>query len=108
MSHSSASSAGGAASLRWVVPLAIGVIGVLYQVIVGQVLQEGGGRLEHAIDMILFGIVIPALVFWAWTVITRARQAEHLLAAINIASQDAFVRLDPEGRIRFWSRQAEI
>lgn len=109
MSHSSASSAGGAAPLRWVVPLAIGAIGVLYQVIVGQVLQEGGGgRLEHAVDMILFGIVIPALVFWAWTVITRARQAEHLLAAINIASQDAFVRLDPEGRIRFWSRQAEI
>ena len=109
MSHSFASNASGFPSLRWAMPLAIGAMGVLYQTVVGEALEDGdSGRLEHAVDLVLFGVVNPALAFWGWTVVARARQAERLLAAINIASPDAFIRLGPEGRIEFWSRQAEV
>lgn len=109
MSHSSASSAWGSYSIPWALPLAIGAIGVLYQIIVGVLVEESGsGRIEHAVDMILFGVVSPALTYWGWTVVARARQAERLLAAIDVASPDAFIRLDPEGRIGFWSRQAKV
>ena len=95
--------------MRWALPLAIGAIGILYQIIVGEALEDSdSGRLEHVVDLVLFGLVNPALAFWGWTVVARARQAERVLAAINIASPDAFIRLDPDGRIEFWSRQAEI
>jgi len=109
MNQSSASSTWDAVPLRWAVPLSIGAIGLLYQIIVGEVLEHGDSeRLEQVVDMILFGVVIPAMAFWGWTVVARARQAEHLLAAINIAFPDALIRLDSDGRIVSWSRQAEI
>lgn len=109
MSHVSATSAWGAATLRWALPLAIGAIGVSYQIMIGAGLEEHtGGHLEHVVDLFLFGVVNPALAFWGWTVVTRARQARHLLDAIHIASPDAFIRLEPDGRIVFWSRQAHV
>lgn len=109
MSHSSANGVWDSASVPWTIPLAIGAIGILYQIIVGDVLEGSGNeRIEHAVDLILFGVVNPAVAFWAWTLVARARQTEHVLAAINIASPDAFIRLDPGGRIGFWSRQAEV
>ncbi|HEX9180264.1 MAG TPA: ATP-binding protein [Burkholderiales bacterium] len=109
MSHVSAESAWGAAVLRWAVPLAIGAIGVSYQIHIGAGFEgHAGGSLEHLIDLFLFGVVNPALAFWGWTVVARARQAEHLLTAINIAAPDAFVRVGPDGRIGFWSRRAEV
>lgn len=109
MSHSSASNAWRPGSNAWVVSLAIGAIGVLYQIILGEVLEESGSRsLEHAMDLILFGVVNPALAFWGWSVVARARQTERLLAAINVAFPDAMIRLDREGRIEFWSVQAEV
>lgn len=109
MSHVSAGSAWGAAVLRWAVPLSIGAIGVSYQTLIGAGFEgHGGGHLEHAVDLFLFGMVNPALAFWGWTVVARAREAGHLLDAIHIASPDAFIRLDPDGRIVFWGRQAEF
>jgi PAS domain S-box-containing protein len=109
MNHSSASSAWGASSNAWIVSLAIGAIGILYQIIVSDVIEEiGGESLEHAFDLVLFGVVNPALAFWGWIVVTRARQAERVLAAINVAVPDAIIRLDPEGRVEFWSIQAEV
>ena len=111
MSQTSTSSAWRAGSLPWAIPVAIGAIGILYlyHFIVGEVLEDGGSQhLEHAVDVILFGVVNPALAFWGWTLVARARQAERVLAAINIASSDALIRLDPEGRIGFWGGQAEV
>ena len=109
MNHAAAASAWGAAPPPWAIPLTIGAMGILYQIIAGEVLEgRGSGRLEYAVDVVLFGVVNPALAFWGWTVVARARQAERLLAAINVASPDAFIGVDPEGRIRLWSRQAEV
>lgn len=109
MSHVSVGSAWGAASLRWALPLAIGALGVSYQILIGEGFEgHGGGRLEHVVDLFLFGLVMPALAYRGWKMIARGRQAAHLLSAITIASPDAFVSLDRDGRVRFWSRGAEV
>lgn len=108
MSHVSASPAWIIVTLPWAIPLVIGTIGVSYQINVGAGFEgHAGGRLEHLADLFLFGVVNPALAFWGWTVIARARKAGHLLNAINIASPDAFIRVAPDGRVKLWSRQAE-
>ncbi|HEX6827785.1 MAG TPA: PAS domain-containing sensor histidine kinase [Burkholderiales bacterium] len=109
MSHVSTGGAGGAVALRWAVPLAIGAIGVFYQITIGESFEaRASGHLEHALDLFLFGVVNPALAYWGWTVIARARQAAHLLDALDVVSRDAFVCVGPDGRIGFWSRQAEV
>jgi len=101
-------SVGVAASFRWAVPLAIGALGVSYQLLIGAGVEgHPGGRLEHVVDLFLFGLVIPVLAFWGWTAVARAREAKHLLAAFDVALPDAFVRLDSAGRVELWSRQAE-
>jgi PAS domain S-box-containing protein len=108
MSHVTADSAWGAAPLRWAVPLAIGAVGVSYQILIGAGFEgHPSGRLEHVVDLFLFGLVIPALAWWGWSVVARGREAEHLLSAFDLALPDAFVRLDPQGRVEIWSRQAE-
>jgi len=88
--------------------MVIGTVGVSYQLLIGGGAEgTGGGRREHVADLFLFGVVNPVLAFWVCVLVARARQSTHLLRALDVASPDAFVRLDPNGRIRLWSRQAE-
>ena len=108
MSHIFAGGAGRAFALPWAIPLVIGTIGVSYQISIGAGFEgHASGRFEHLLDLFLFGVVNPALAFWGWTVIARARKAGHLLNAINIAFPDAFIRVGMDGRVESWSRQAE-
>ncbi|HEX6827990.1 MAG TPA: ATP-binding protein [Burkholderiales bacterium] len=120
MSRFFVSSAWGATPMHWVVPLAIGMIGVFYQMAVGGILvPEHGHHVEFNLDLILFGIINPALAYLAARVIritresasrfeSRARKTERLLAAINDVSLDAIIRIDARGRVVLWSKEAEL
>ena len=120
MSRLIASSAWGGASVAWAVPVAIGTIGVLYQMAVGGILvPQHGPHIEFNLDLILFGVVNPLLAFVAVRAIretwdnasrseSRAREAERLLAAISDVSPDGIIRVDADGRVMLWNKTAEL
>ncbi len=107
-------------ALRWALPLAIGLLAVLYEIGPGRWIHDAYGAPDYfGIDIIFFATVAPLLAFWVLTLISRwldekeraeahARASEQRLASITAASADAIFSLDSRGRIESWNHGAEL
>ncbi len=106
------------ALLRWVLPVALFILTIAYEVGPARWLQD---NLHDPVDLeiLLWGVLSPLLAFWVLTLIGRwldktdraekaARTSDRRLAAIMSASADAILGLDPTGRIESWNRGAEL
>src|SRR3972149_9432970 len=92
--------------LRWVLPMSLALVSVLYQLGPASWVHD---RLSHglhyAIEIAFYGLVGPLAVFWAVGLVRgwledrerlerHARASERRLAAISTASADAILLLD--------------
>jgi PAS domain S-box-containing protein len=106
--------------LRWALPIALGVLAVLYEIGPGRWMHDDiGAPIYFSVDILFYGVVAPLLIFWTMTRIgqwleekerieLRARTQEQRLASITSASADAILGLDPAGRIESWNHGAEL
>jgi PAS domain S-box-containing protein len=106
--------------LRWLLPLALGLLSVFYQLGPAAWAHD---RVSHdfhyAVEIIFYGLFGPLAVFWAvgqvrgWLeererLERQARANERRLVAISAASADAILGLDPGGKVESWNRGAEL
>ncbi|MEP7359869.1 MAG: PAS domain S-box protein, partial [Anaerolineales bacterium] len=108
------------AYLRWSLPLAIGLLAVLYELGPGRWIHDVYGEAGYfSIDIVFYATIAPLLTFWVLTRIghwldekehaaQQARASEQRLASVTAASADAILGLDPAGRIESWNRGAEL
>ncbi len=106
--------------LRWALPIALGILAVLYEIGPGRWIHDDmGAPVYFGVDILFYGTIAPLLVFWAMTRIgqwleekerveQRAHTQEQRLASITSASADAILGLDPAGRIASWNHGAEL
>ena len=106
--------------LRWALPLAIGLLAVLYEIGPGRWIHDTYGALNYFnLDIVFYAMIAPLSAFWVLTLISRwldekeqaeqqARDSEQRLASITAASADAIFSLDAEGHIQSWNRGAEL
>lgn len=106
--------------LRWALPLAIGLLAVFCELVLGRWIHDViGAPAYFNADLILYGLCAPLLAFAALTHLghwldqkeqaeKQARVSEQRLASITTASADAILSLDPEGKIVSWNHGAEL
>ena len=106
--------------LRWLLPVGLMLISVLYQFGPATwVHDQLSHALHYVIEIAFYGLVGPLAVFWAVGLVQgwledrerlehHARTSERRLAAITTASADAILGLDPAGTIETWNRGAEL
>ena len=107
-------------TLRWVLPLSIGLLTVFYEIGPGRWIHDAYGAREYfVLDIIFYATIAPLLAFWVLTLISQwldekeraekhARASEQRLASITAASADAIFGLDPVGCIESWNHGAEL
>jgi PAS domain S-box-containing protein len=107
-------------TLRWALPIAVGLLAVLYEIGPGRWIHDDiGAPMYFSVDIVFYGMVAPLLIYWTMTRIGRwlddkeraekqARAIEQRLASITAASADAIVSLDAQGRIESWNHGAEL
>ncbi len=108
------------AQLRWSLPLAIGLLAVLYEIGPGRWIHDVYGAASYfSLDILFYSTIAPLLTYWVLTRIGRwfdakeqaakqARASEQRLASVTAASADAILGLDAAGRIESWNRGAEL
>lgn len=108
------------ARLRWALPLAIGLVAVLYEIGPGRWIHDVYGATDYfGLDILFYATAAPLLTFLVLTGISRwldekeraeqqARASEQRLASVTAASADAILGLDAAGRIESWNRGAEL
>ena len=106
--------------LRWLVPLALGLLSTFYQLGPATWVHDRvSHEVHYAVEIIFYGVVGPLAVFWAvgqvrgWLeererLERQARANERRLAAISAASADAILGLQPGGTVESWNRGAEL
>jgi len=106
--------------LRWALPLALGLLSVLYQLGPARWVHDAFSHsLHYGIEILFYALVGPAAAFWAVGQVSRwleekeqvehlARTSEQRLASITAASADAILGLDSDGRIESWNHGAEL
>src|SRR5574337_434737 len=106
--------------LRWALPIALGVLAVLYEIGPGRWMHDDiGAPVYFSVDILFYGVVAPLLIFWIMTRVGqwleekeriehRAHTQEQRLASITSASADAILGLDSTGRIESWNHGAEL
>ena len=106
--------------LRWALPIALGVLAVLYEIGPGRWMHDDiGAPAYFSVDILFYGMVAPLLIFWIMTRVSqwleekeriehRAHTQEQRLASITSASADAILGLDSTGRIESWNHGAEL
>jgi PAS domain S-box-containing protein len=108
------------AYLRWSLPLAIGLLAVLYELGPGRWIHDVYGEAGYfSLDILFYATIAPLLTYWVLTRIghwlddkeraaQQARASEQRLASVTAASADAILGLDSAGRIESWNRGAEL
>lgn len=108
------------AILRWVLPSALAIIMILYQLWSAHLVHNFyNDTIHYAVEFLFYVMVGPLLIFLALTRLSRwleekeqvekqARTSEQRLASITAASADAIVSLDTQGQITSWNRGAEL
>ena len=106
--------------LNWLLPLLLSGLAIFYQLIVAHwVFLNYGEQLHFGLEILLYGILEPIIMFWALTHISRwlgekaqiekqARENEQQLISIMSASADAIITLDSNWHIESWNRGAEL
>ena len=106
-------------TLRWVLPIVLGALAVLYEALVGRWIHDTiGAYLYFDIDIIFYAFGLPLLVFGVLTLfresivkVVRAEQqaqaSERRLGSVMAASADAILSLDVDGCIVSWNRGAQ-
>lgn len=106
--------------LRWALPLALGLLTVLYEIGPGRWLHDTYSVSAYFdVDIGFYGVIVPLLTFAVLTLLghwldkkewaeRQARVSERRLASIVTASADAIIGLDAAGRIESWNRGAEL
>ncbi len=107
-------------TLRWTLPIAVGLLAVLYEIGPGRWIHDDiGAPMYFSVDIVFYGTVAPLLIYWTMTRIghwlddkeraeKQARAIEQRLASITAASADAIASLDAQGRIESWNHGAEL
>ena len=108
------------AVLRRILPLAMVLIVVLYQLILVRWMDNTLGEAVHfGVEILFYATVGPLLTYWALRLVDRwleekeraekvARVSERRLASITSASADAILSVGPQGVIESWNRGAEL
>ncbi|MBI5290655.1 MAG: PAS domain S-box protein [Chloroflexi bacterium] len=107
-------------TLRWALPLALGVLSTLYQLGPARWVHDAFSHsLHYGVEILLYGFIGPLAVYGTvgqvgrWVAEKeqaehRARTHEQRLASITGASADAILGLDAAGRIDSWNHGAEL
>jgi PAS domain S-box-containing protein len=108
------------ATLRWLLPMLIAALAVLYEQGLGRWIHDTFGASQYFdLDILFYATIVPLLAFLSLTRIghwldqkeraeLKARASELRLAAITTASADAILSLDVRGRIESWNRGGEM
>lgn len=108
------------AILRWILPVTLTIITILYQLWSAHLTHNYyGDTIHYAVEFLFYATVGPLLIFWALTrlghwldekerVEKQARASEQRLASIINASADAILSLNAQGRVESWNRGAEL
>lgn len=106
--------------LRWLLPLALVLLVILYQLGPARWVHDALSDPAHfSTEILFYATVGPLLTFWALGLVGRwldekdraersARASERRLASITSASADAILGIGDDGRIEFWNRGAEL
>lgn len=108
------------AILRWILPVILAIITILYQFWSAHLAHNYySDTIHYAVEFLFYATIGPLLIFLALTRLSRwldekeraekqARASEQRLASITAASADAILSLDTQGRIESWNRGAEL
>jgi len=106
--------------LRWLLPIALAILSVSYQLgPAAWVHDRFSHELHYIVEILFYGLAGPMFVYMAVGQISRwleekehvehlARAHERRLVSIATASADAILSLDSSGRIESWNRGAEL
>ena len=106
--------------LQYILPLALVVTVVFYQLVVARWLHETFGHLLHyGSEILLYGTLGPFVTFGVLRLIggwleekdqaeKLAQRHEYRLASITSASADAIISLDSQNHIESWNRGAKL
>ena len=106
--------------LRWTLPLAIALLVISFQLILARWIHDRLSDPAHfLVEVLFYTTTIPFAAFWVLGRINdwlgekeqaekQAQVSERRLASITLASADAILSLDPQGRIESWNRGAEL
>lgn len=108
------------ATLRWMLPILIAVLAILYEEGPGRWIHDAFGASQYFdLDILFYTTVVPLLAFLTLTQIGhwldqkeraeyQMRASEQRLIAITTISADAILTLDVQGRIESWNRGGEL
>lgn len=106
--------------LRWLLPLALALLSVFYQLgPAAWVHDRISHEFHYAVEILFYALLGPLAVFLAigqvrvWLeerecLERHARANERRLVAISAASADAILGLDLDGKVETWNRGAEL
>ncbi len=107
-------------TLRWALPIGLGLLTSLYELGPERWAQQAFGAPTYLdIDIVFYCAVVPLFTLAALSVLEhwftkvesvqrQARASEQRLASIMAASADAMIGLNPAGQIELWNHGAEL